>query len=130
MSLSAYLLPKLLDHLLGQGARDFTSPPNVYLSLHTADPGTTGADELPAAAGYARQASTFDPAVGDTADTAAQVVFGPATGTPWAQVTYAGAWDALSGGNFLGGGVLTTPRTVGVGDSAQYVAGGLSFVFA
>lgn len=53
MALSAYLRDKLLDHVLKGAA--FTQPTNVYISLHTSDPGTTGASECTGGS-YARQA--------------------------------------------------------------------------
>lgn len=67
-----------------------------YVSLHTADPGSTGANEV-TGGGYARALLTWTP--GPTDGT----VTGTATVTTAAGVaiTHAGLWTAASGGSFL-----------------------------
>jgi hypothetical protein len=42
MSMSNYLEDKVIDHMLRNQA--FTPPTTVYASLHTSDPGETGAN--------------------------------------------------------------------------------------
>jgi hypothetical protein len=75
-----------------------------YLSLHTADPGTTGASEVTGGS-YARQAITFGSAsAGVQSSTNSQTFAGMPSesgGCP-----YAGVWTLASGGTYLGG--LTT----------------------
>lgn len=72
----------------------------VYMSLHTAAPGTTGASEA-SGGSYARQPVTWNPAASGTA-TANQVTFDVPAGT----YTHGGYWDAATGGAFLGGNAL------------------------
>ena len=122
MALSAYVIPKLLDHVL-KGA-SFTQPTNVYVSLHTADPGTTGASEC-AGGSYARQlaSSSFAAASGSSKASNADINF---TSMPACTVTHVGIWDASTVGNFLWGGSLSASKTVNSGDTFQLPSGQLT----
>lgn len=83
----------------------------TYASLHTADPGATGAAEVTGGApAYARRALSWGAAAGGQATTAAPVTFDVPAGTT---VTHVGMWDAPTGGTFLGSGALPTPETYG-----------------
>ena len=53
------------------------------------------------------------------------ITFGPATGVDWAQAVGFGIYDALTLGNLLYWDSLTTPKTVAVGDSAQFAVAAL-----
>jgi hypothetical protein len=121
MSASNYLETELLDHVLGKGVRDFSSPNNLYVALHTSDPGETGATGELAGNGYARQSATFAAASGNSAVASADLTF-TASGANWGTITHASIWDALSGGNCLYYGALTTSRVVNDGDSLTFVA--------
>ncbi|BDC48919.1 hypothetical protein F183_A12350 [Bryobacterales bacterium F-183] len=113
MPFSSYLAQKLLEKtFLGQ---DFAVTEH-WISLHTADPGATGTNEASGGA-YTRNALTQFTAVDD--DGAAKRVrnvpplfIQVSAGT----YTHLGLWDAVSGGNFLGGGPLSSPATVNDGD--------------
>ncbi len=97
-----------------------------YISLHTADPGNTGADEV-SGGSYARVAQgTFGSAGSNptTLSNSAAIDFPTATGS-WGTVTHFGIWDAVSGGNFLGGYALTTPKLVADTDVARFQSGSL-----
>lgn len=122
MSLSNYLENKILDHVFRNTA--YTSPTTVYVSLHSADPGETGASELAVANGYARQSCAFDAAASGATANSATVTF-TNTGSAWSAATYFGVWDASSAGNFLGGGALAASKTVGASDTATFAAGAL-----
>ena len=56
MSISNYLENKLLDAVFNATAFNVTGDP--YISLHTADPGETGASEVTGGS-YARQQAAF-----------------------------------------------------------------------
>jgi len=87
--------------LLGSGT--------FYVSLHTGNPGETGAaNELAAANGYARQSVTFSVA-GAVASSDATVTFGPATADQ-GTITHFALWDAASGGNSIAYGALAASR--------------------
>ena len=110
-----------------------TNPANFYISLHSADPGLTGASEL-SGNGYARVAvspvagSWSAPAtnggVREIANAAA-ITFPAATGSNWAAATHFGIWDAATTGNFKRGAALSASRTVLVGDTATFAIGAL-----
>jgi hypothetical protein len=53
------------------------------------------------------------------------VTFGPATAV-WSTVNGFGIYDAASSGNLLAFEALTTPRTLGSGDSAEFATSDLS----
>lgn len=99
----------------------------AYISLHTADPGTTGASEnTETAQGYARQLCAFDAAASKVTQNTAEETF-VSTGTAWAASTYWGVWSAVTGGTFYFGGIIGDGgRTVGAGETATLAAGALS----
>lgn len=107
MSLSNYAEDKLNDHLNGKTA--FTMPTNIYISLHNADPGETGASEL-SGGSYARQqvlAAGWNASSGGLADNVNAISF---ASLPADTVVAVGIWDASSAGNFLRGGWLSTVK--------------------
>jgi len=78
----------------------------TFASLHTASPGTTGANELSTAGGspsYARKAVTWTAGAVDGSITATVTFDVPAGVT----VAGAGFWTAATGGTFLDGGPVT-----------------------
>lgn len=111
-----------------------TAPANLYISLHSADPGDTGANEVtnvncPA---YVRVAVAT--ATGWTAPTAngtkyevknVSGVTSPTSTAAWIGVAYWGAWDALTAGNFICGGTITdgvgTPVTITLSGANQRI---------
>ena len=76
-----------------------------HASLHTADPGTTGANESTAG----RQAITFNVDADGDLTLASTLAFtgGAASGA----CTHVGLWSASSGGTFRGGFALTGDTT-------------------
>jgi len=116
MSISNYLENKILDKVLKN--TDFTVT-TVYMSLHTADPGETGASECTGGS-YARQAVAWDSASsGASANTDVESF----TGMPACTVTHIALWDAPTSGNCLWSGALTASKTVNAGDTVQFAAG-------
>ncbi|AWY05470.1 minor tail protein [Gordonia phage Morrissey] len=88
MPLSNTALQTLYTALKGMGA---------YVSAHTDDPGTTGANEVSGGV-YARVQATL-PTGSNGAGTAPQVSIPIPAGTT---VKYLGVWSALTGGTFIG----------------------------
>lgn len=78
----------------------------TYASLHTADPGTNGANE----AAVARVAVTWNAADSGDISLASSLSFtgGPASGA----ATYVGLWSASTGGTFYGGFALAGDQTM------------------
>ena len=124
MSKSDYLENKLLDHIFG--ATVYTPPATLYIALYTSDPGDADAGTEVTGGSYARQAVANTPANWPDAtngqkSNANAIVFPQATAS-WGTVTHVGIRDALTGGNLLYSGALTTPRTVNNGDTFSFAA--------
>lgn len=110
-------------------------PTNLFISLHSADPGRNGTsnDVTATVAGARGTLSTANlsapvqsalPGGGfQISNTAAVLMTSNAAGA--ATLTYFGVWDTLSGGNFLAYGLLTTPVNAQVGDVLQFAIGQL-----
>lgn len=72
-----------------------------YISLHSADPGTTGASELSGGSpAYARKAATWSTAADGTFTLSGAAQFDVPAGS---SVSHFGLWSAASGGTFQGG---------------------------
>lgn len=80
----------------------------AWCSLHTASPGATGASEV-SGGSYARVQTTWGSASGSSRAGSAVTISVPASTT----ITYFGVWDSPSGGNYTGGGQLSSPETFG-----------------
>lgn len=100
----------------------FTAVTATYISLHSADPAETGANELvPGANAYARQAATFaaPAATVDGGYLCSLTVTLTWTNMPAATVSHVGVWDAATAGNLLYSGALINAEIVAAG--AMYV---------
>lgn len=103
-----------------------TRPTTWFVSLHTADPGETGATgEVGAGVGYARQSATFTEDTNGLVDNDAIITFGPNTTTNWGTITHVAVWDAVSSGNCLAKGALSASVVININDSLQIAAGAL-----
>jgi len=112
---STYLGNVVIDHLFRN--QSFTSPSAVYVSLHTADPGLTGTNEV-SGGSYARQALTLSAADSKATSNSAEVSFASMPGTT---VSYAGVWDqGGTGGNFMASGSISASKIVNEGDTFQF----------
>ena len=124
---SDYLENEVLDHVLGQGARTYTSPVNLYIGLWTADDGLEAGTLTSEVSGgsYAREAVAFNvAALGSTSNTST-VTFTTATAN-WGTITHVAVMDALIGGNVLFHGAVTSSKTIETGDTFQISAGNLT----
>jgi hypothetical protein len=76
-----------------------------WISLHTADPGTTGASEASGGSpAYARKQTTWTAGSSDGVVAGSQVTIDLAAGT----YTHFGVWSASTAGTFIGGGSITS----------------------
>lgn len=100
---------------------------NAFVSLHTADPGDTGANEV-AGNGYARQGPVAFVNSGNNPTVAANtaIVSFPTATNPWGSVTNFGVWTDAATGTFLGGGLLDAPKPVAAGDQVRFLTGALT----
>lgn len=76
-----------------------------FISLHTATPGTTGANEVTGGT-YARVATTWG-AISGASVTGSQVTIN----VPVTTITHWGLWDLISAGNYYDGGALPASQT-------------------
>lgn len=104
---------------------DFTPDATIYVSLHTGDPGDTGANEVTGGT-YGRQSCAFDAAASNHTQNTSVINFTlmPAITNP-NYVTHFGLWSAASGGTFRGGGAMTANKETNAGDTYQVAAGDL-----
>lgn len=80
----------------------------LYVSLHTADPGTTGTNEATGGSpAYARKAVTWTSSTVSVLNASNTPTFDVPAGT----FTHGGFWSAVTGGTFYGGGALNAPVT-------------------
>jgi hypothetical protein len=132
MAASDYLEDKIRTHLMRTGtwAKDTAR----WFSLHTSDPGDTGAGEV-VGGSYARVQRdaadanwTAGTATDGTTDNVAAITF-PSPSANWGVITHVGMWDASTAGNFMAAGPLLAPKTVNGGDAApSFLAGALDIV--
>lgn len=131
---SNYLENKVLDHVLT--STGYTAPTTRYLALFNNTSGNaatnleagTLTDEV-AGTSYARQAVAFSAASGGSSATSGTVTF-PAAGSSWGSVTHVAVMDALTSGNVLFWGAVTTPKTIDSGDTFQVSTGNLTVSLA
>lgn len=85
------------------------SPSNRYISLFTADPGSTGSGMEVAGGSYARVATTWNTPTGSSVVGSAVTINVPSGTT----ITYWGIWSAVTTGTFIYGGILPASETFG-----------------
>lgn len=103
----------------------------TYISLHTADPGDTGASEVSGGA-YARvqvnqdgvTSPFWNAAVASAMTNNGAITFPEGGGD--AVVTHVGIWDAASAGNFLRGGPLDSNFTYSSTTTPEFADGALT----
>lgn len=117
MALSVAMGNKIADYVCrGTTPAALTTP--VKMSLHTADPGQTGANEVTGGS-YARQSAGYNAASGGVCALAGTVSF---TVMPAATVTHIGLWDSTGTPLFLQGAALAAAKTVSAGDTLSITA--------
>lgn len=134
MAFSQYLADKILVWI--KGTTFPTALSTVYITLHSADPGTAGTTnnvQSSIVSGGTRTAvttSTFS-AVGSATGGGFQITNNNSvqittSSVGSATVTHFGVWDASTSGNFLASGALTSSVDVVTGDTVQFNAGALA----
>lgn len=97
---------------------------NAYISLHTGNPGETGANEV-VGGSYSRKTVPFSTALTGSTINETEVSF-PAM--PPCTVTHVGIWTDETGGDFLWGGALSGPLVVPAAALVQIDANDLEAV--
>jgi hypothetical protein len=89
-----------------------------WISLHTGDPGTTGANEATGGApAYARIQTTWSGAGSDGVVVGSDVLIDVPAGT----YNYVGIWSAASGGTFIGSNPTPLSPVITVSTQAQII---------
>ncbi|CAB4176045.1 hypothetical protein UFOVP978_4 [uncultured Caudovirales phage] len=114
MPTSTYATNKLLEITLRATA--WTSPTTVYLSLHTTLDNVSGTLGEVSGGSYSRKSVTFNAASGGAVTLNSIADY---TSMPAATVNSVAIWDAVTAGNCLWYGALTTARTVLSGDTLR-----------
>lgn len=120
MGISEYLKNKWLDAAFN--ATSF-SVANVYVQLHSGDPGSAGTANV--ISGPARDEATFGAASGGASTTDAECVW---SSMPACTVSHVSLWDASTSGNLLWTQALSAPVPVLSGDTFKILAGDLDSV--
>ena len=102
--------------------------PSVYISLHTGDPGTTGANEQPSTQAYARSelaGGGFTFPAGSTSNqyeitNTNRISFPLPTAAYPNAITHAGIWSAAAAGTFYGGFELDSSLTPQSGQALYF----------
>lgn len=129
MGISTYLANKLLDHQLGKAA--YTMP-TVYVALSSTTPTAGGTNVTePSTGGYARvatSAATWASAASGATSNAAAITWAAASADylSGANLTYGVLYDAITAGNCLGFGLITTAKNVLNGDTPSIAIGALT----
>lgn len=113
MSISNYAELKILDHTTGRAA--WTIPTNVYVKLHTGDPGEAATSNNATEA--TRKVAAWSAAASGAIATSATLEWTNVSTTE----TYShwSLWDASTAGNALWTGALSTSAAVTAGDTFQ-----------
>ena len=103
----------------------------AYASLHTADPGDVGGNELTDSA-YVRKAATFDaPSSGPgTTQNSSDITFEAIADAGPFTVTHVGLYDAVSGGNIILSAILTASKAFSQNDVPRFPTGSLTVTAA
>jgi len=113
MSISNYAELKILDHTTGRAA--WTIPTNVYVALHLADPGEAGTTSP--AVNTTRKVAAWSAAASGAIATSATLEWTNVSTTE--TYTHWSLWDALTAGNALWSGALSSSAAVTAGDTFQ-----------
>ena len=124
---SNYLENALINGTLR--ATNYTAPATVYVGLFTTDPTDAGSGTEVSGNGYARKSATFAAPSNGASTTDADIQFDQATGD-WGTVTHFAIFDALTTGNMLYHGALTTSKIIETGDVFKIATGGLTVTLA
>jgi len=105
-----------------------TRPTAWYIGLYTSATNDTSGGTEVSGGSYARTAVSFTVTT-DTASNSATVTFPTASGN-WGTVTHIAIADAITGGNRLFHGAVTTSKDISTGDTFQITSGSLTITLA
>jgi hypothetical protein len=126
-AMSNYLENALINATLRNTS--FTSPTTVYVGLYITDPTDANTGTEVTGGSYAREAVTFGAPSNGVSSNSALIEFNQATAT-WGTVAYMGISDALTSGNLLYYGALTSSKVIENGDVFKFDTAALSVTLA
>lgn len=140
--MSDYLENKLVDHIFRATA--YTAGASIYVSLHTANPTDAASGTEASGGSYARaplapsttnwtntQASGSGASTGTGGTTTNNAIISfPTPSATWGTVTHFGIWDAITTGNMICYGALTTSKTINTSDVVTFPVGTLTITLA
>ena len=136
MAFSQYLADRILTWV--KGVTFPTALSNVFISVHTGNPGANGTDNdaTLSVTGTATRTAVASSAFSNAANasgggreiTNSNVVqiTTNASNSSTVTITHFGVWDSATGSNFLASGELTTPVGVQQGDTVQFNVGAMA----
>lgn len=135
MAKSNYLEQKVLDYIFNDQA--FTAP-QTFIALYTSSPGDDNSGTEVSGTNYARQEvhenlgtspywnlAVVD-GIGYLVDNQSAITFPTAGAGGWGTVSHFGILDAVSAGNLLYHGALTSSQAVNDGSTFEFAAGDLN----
>lgn len=127
-SCALYSENKILEHIVGKSS--FTMPAGPFLALFTVAPtaedGTGGTEA--SLGNYARKTcpgTSWGAAADGAISNSAAVEFAECSGTNWGEMNGWALYDAITAGNMIIWGEITTPKTINIGDTAKFAIGDL-----
>ncbi len=123
MGISIEIADKILKKILND--TDFDHPTGLRVSLHTADPGETGANEVEEGAyDYARKEPTLGGVADKACSNSAALEW---VNLPAVTIKFVGLWDTEATPNFWWSGAMAEDKAVGAGDTFKIDVGDLDF---
>jgi hypothetical protein len=105
-----------LNTMRGGGAgSNFTAPANLYVQLHTGDPGASGTSAVSSTT--ARSEVTFAAASAGSMSASNTPSWATWAGTNGEVVTHISVWSASSAGTFYFSAALSASKTLNTGDT-------------
>jgi hypothetical protein len=126
-ALSNYLENALINATLRNTG--YSSPATVYVGLFTSDPTDAGTGTECTGGAYARKSMAFNAPSNGASTNSAAVEFDQAT-TSWGTITHFGILDALTSGNLLYHGALTTSKAIDTGDVFKFASASVTVTLA
>lgn len=120
-AISDYLENALLNHVFG--GTTYTQPTTRYLALFTSATTDAGGGTEATGGSYARQAITFGAASAGTVSNTGTLTY---NNMPAGTFTHCAVMDAVSGGNMLYHGPLSSSRTASSGDTITVGTGAIT----
>jgi hypothetical protein len=126
-AMSNYLENALINATLRNTT--YTSPATVYVGLFTSDPTDAGTGTEVSGGSYARKSMAFGAPSNGASTNSSAVEFDQATGN-WGTITHFGILDALTSGNLLYHGALTSSKVIEDGDVFKFASAAVSVTLA